>query len=293
MARLEQARYPAGVPCWVELTEPEGELATSFFGEVLGWRFEDRAPEGAPAPYFVAGLPDRDGDVAGFGSLLAEPVETPAWTTYVRVGSADEVAKLVASAGGTVVRGPTEVEGIARVAVCSDSEGARFGLWEPRGSGGAHLVNAPGTWNFSNLVTSDPEAAAEFYGTVFGWQTQSVRFGGGAEDATMLILPGYGDFLEERTPGTRDRHAESGAPEGFTDAIGWLSSVPYEALADTVPQWAVEFSVSDAESVLSRVAQLGGTVVTPLADLGGMRYGAFQDPRGAAVAVNEFHHPPT
>lgn len=292
MARLEEARYPAGVPCWVELTEPEGELATSFFGEVLGWRFEDRAPEGAPSPYSVAGLPGQDGDVAGVGSLLAETVDSSVWTTYVRVDSADETVELVVSAGGTVLLGPKEVEGIAKVAVCADSAGARFGLWEPKGMGGAHLVNAPGTWNFSNLVTSDPEAAADFYGTVFGWRTRSVQVGGDAEDATMLLLPGYGDFLEERAPGTRDRHAESGAPPGFTDAIGWLSVVPYEALADTVPQWAVEFSVSDAEAVLSRVAQLGGTVVTPLADLGGMRYGAFQDPRGAAVAVNEFHHPP-
>jgi predicted enzyme related to lactoylglutathione lyase len=291
MAKREEARYPAGVPCWVELTEPEGELATSFFGEVLGWRFEDRAPEGSQTPYFVAGLPDQDGDVAAVGSLLSEPVEAPTWTTYVRVDSADEAAELVTSAGGTVLRGPTEVEGFARAVLCADPAGARFGLWEPRGSGGAHLVNAPGTWNFSNLVTSDPEAAAEFYGTVFGWQTRNVRSGEGDEDSTMLVLPGYGDFREERAPGTRDRHAESGAPEGFADAVGWLSAVPSEALVDTVPQWAVEFGVSDAESVLSRVAQLGGTVVTPLADLEGRRYGAFQDPRGAAMAVNEFHRP--
>jgi predicted enzyme related to lactoylglutathione lyase len=292
MARLGQARYPAGVPCWVELTEPNGELSTSFFGDLLGWRFEDRAPGGAADPYFVAILTDQDGDVAGFGSLLAETVQHPIWTTYVRVDSADESAERVSTAGGTVLRGPTDVEGIARVAVCTDPAGARFGLWEARGSGGAHLVNRPGTWNFSNLVTSDPESAADFYGKVFGWRTQNVRFGGGEQDATMLILPGYGDFLEELAPGTRDRHTETGAPEGFSDAVGWLSAVPYEALAETVPQWTVEFSVADAESILSRAAQLGGTVVTPLADMGGMRYGAFQDPRGAAMAINEFHQPP-
>ncbi|MGW5877503.1 VOC family protein [Nocardiopsis terrae] len=291
MAELEQARYPAGVPCWVELSEPGDKLATAFFGDVLGWRFEDRTPEGAPKPYFVAGLPDREGDVAGLGSLLAEPVDAPVWTTYVRVDSADETAERVVSAGGSVLRGPDDVEGVARVAVCADAAGARFGLWEARGSGGAHLANMPGTWNFSNLVTSDPEAAEAFYGEVFGWKTQRVTMGG-AEEATMLYLPGYGDFREKQDPGLRDRHAATGAPEGFMDAVGWLSVVPYEALAETVPQWSVEFTVSDAETVLSRVVQLGGTVVTPLADLGGLRYGAFQDPRGAAIAVNEFHRPP-
>ncbi|GAB3714778.1 VOC family protein [Nocardiopsis oceani] len=291
MASPEQARYPEGVPCWVELSEPHPEHVIAFFGEVLGWHFEDRTPEGARNRHFVARLRDREGDVAGVGSLIAEPA-APVWTTYVRVDSADDAAERVDSAGGNVLSGPTDIKGVARVALCADSAGARFGLWEPRGSGGAHLVNEPGTWNFSTLVTSDPEAAATFYGTVFGWQTQNVRLGGGSAEATMFRLPEYGEFLEGRNPGTRDAHTEAGAPEGFTDAVGWLSAVPYEALADTVPQWGVEFTVSDAESVLNRAAQLGGTVVTPLADMGGMRYGAFQDARGAAMGVNEFHHPP-
>jgi uncharacterized protein len=83
----------------------------------------------------------------------------------------------------------------------------------------AEAVNANATWNWSELNTRDPEAAKRFYGTVFGWQASTVELGG--QESVMWLLPGYGDFLETLDPGVRRRHEDSGAPEGFSDAIAW------------------------------------------------------------------------
>src|ERR671926_164917 len=46
--------------------------------------------------------------------------------------------------------------------------------WEPRASIGATLVNQPGAMTWNDLLTADPAASAEFYGTVFGWTTEEI-----------------------------------------------------------------------------------------------------------------------
>ena len=62
------------------------------------------------------------------------------------------------------------------------------------------------------------EGAKAFYGAVFGWQ--ALALGGGNE---MWTLPGYGDHLEERTPGLRKMMAEFGGPPGFEDVVASIN----------------------------------------------------------------------
>jgi predicted enzyme related to lactoylglutathione lyase len=65
------------------------------------------------------------------------------------------------------------------------------------------------------------EAAQRFYGSVFGWEFDTIDFGGGP--SAMVRMPGYGDFLEQINPGVRKVHADGGAPPGFTDAVAGSS----------------------------------------------------------------------
>ncbi len=37
----------------------------------------------------------------------------------------------------------------------------------------------------------------------------------------MVRVPNYSDYLESIDPGVRERHAEGGAPPGFSDAVGF------------------------------------------------------------------------
>ena len=136
----------------------------------------------------------------------------------MRVDDADAAAARVPAAGGRVFAGPFGVVG-GRVVACADPAGAAFCLWEPGGGReGAELVNAAGSWNWSNLETPDRDGAAAFYGAVFGWEVTPMG------DVAMWRLPGYGDVLAERDPDLRRRHAEVGVPPGFSDAIGWVAA---------------------------------------------------------------------
>jgi hypothetical protein len=47
----------------------------------------------------------------------------------------------------------------------------------------------------------------------------------------------------------RRRHADEGVPEGFSDAVAWLATMPSDESADDAsPAWGVTFAVDDTTS---------------------------------------------
>jgi uncharacterized protein len=238
-------RYLPGVPCWVDVASPDSRVSMAFYGRLFGWEFD-----GA-----VARLDGRA--VAGIG-----PPGAAAWRTYLRAGEGTE--ERVEAAGG---RAQPE-------RLFADDAGAPFGLADA--PVGAEVVNAPGSWNWSNLHTPDPERAAAFYGAAFGWETAE------ASGSLMARLPAYGDLLETRDPGIRRRHGEYGAPEGFTDAVAWIIT------AEGAPHWDVTFAVADADAVAAHARELGGEVVVAPHDGGAARIAVLRDPQGARFTVSAF-----
>jgi predicted enzyme related to lactoylglutathione lyase len=272
------------------MAHPDPEVAVRFYGELFGWEFVDRMPADAPGNYFVAQLRGRD--VAAIGSQPDATPPAPTWTTYVAVESADDSAAKAKEAGGRALTEPFDVLDAGRMAVLADPSGAVFCVWESNRHKGAQLVNEPGTWNWSDLNTRDPEGAKAFYGAVFGWETSRVT-PDEVGDQTMWRLPGYGDFLEGLEPGLRSRQAAQGAPEGFEDAIGWLQPMTNGASPDDVPpHWSVTFTVADTDAIADRAAQLGGTITVPPFDVafdaGVVRLAVLSDPQGAVFSVNSF-----
>ena len=282
---LERDGYPAGVPCWVDTGQPDPEAAVEFYGGLFGWEFEDRMPADSPGRYFVAQLRGRD--VAAVGSQPEQAPPTPGWNTYVWVDSADDTTAKVKAAGGKALMEPFDVLEAGRMAVLTDPEGAVFSVWQAKEHKGAQLVNEPGTWNFSELNTRDPEGAKAFYGTVFGWEADTLDYGEG--QTTMWRLPGYGDFLERRDPDLRRRMAADGAPEGFEDAVAWLIPMTSDQYPDDVPShWNVTFAVDDADAVADRAAKLGGQVRVPPFDAPFVRMTVLSDPQGAAFTASKY-----
>jgi uncharacterized protein len=254
-------------------------------GGLFGWEFEDRMPADSPGRYFVAQLRGRD--VAAVGSQPEQAPPTPGWNTYVWVDSADDATAKVKAAGGNALMEPFDVLDAGRMAVLTDPEGAVFCVWQAKEHKGAQLVNEPGTWNFSELNTRDPEGAKAFYGTVFGWEAETLDYGDG--QTTMWRLPGYGDFLERRDPDLRRRMAADGAPEGFEDAVAWLIPMTSDQYPDDVPpHWNVTFAVDDADAVADRAAKLGGQVRVPPFDAPFVRMTVVSDPQGAAFTASKY-----
>ncbi len=282
---MSEDRYIAGVPCWVDTTQPDPEAAVDFYGGLFGWEFEERTPPGSPGQYFVAQLRGRD--VAGVGSQPEGMPPVPAWNMYVSVDSADEIAGKVKDAGGSVLTEPFDVGNAGHMAVLADPEGAPFCVWEPKEWIGAHLVNEHATWNFNELNTRDPGGAQTFYRAIFGWEATTLVTGDGG--FTMWRRPGYGDFLAERDPGIRERQAAGGAPEGFEDAVAWLIPMRDGQFSDDTPaHWSTTFAVDDADAVAEQAEKLGGTVLAPPFDAPWVRTTVLRDPQGAVFTASKF-----
>jgi predicted enzyme related to lactoylglutathione lyase len=163
----ERDGYIAGVPCWVDTSQPDPDGAAEFYGGLFGWEFEEAMPAGSPGSYRVARL--RGGDVAAVSSPPEGAPAQVVWNTYIWVEDADEAAAKAREAGGSVLSEPFEVMDAGRMAVLADPEGAAFCVWQAREHRGARIVNEPGSLNFNVLNTRDPAAARRFYGALFGW----------------------------------------------------------------------------------------------------------------------------
>jgi len=116
--------------------------------------------------------------------------------------------------------------------------GAFVSVWQPGDHPGSQLVNEPGTWSWSELLTTDVEASKGFYGDVFGW---------GAE-----------------THGTGPMGAYTEWQVGGRTVAGMMQKPPMLP-AEAPPFWAVYFAVADTDAAVERVVDLGGSVVVPVA----------------------------
>src|SRR5439155_4487966 len=90
---------------------------------------------------------------------------------------------------------------------------------------------------------------------VFGWQRLAIPAG------VMWMLPGYGDHLEEKTPGLRERVAQMGGPDGFIDVVAALNVIA-DGDSDTSAHWGLTFAVDDVAAVAANARELGGEVVS-------------------------------
>jgi uncharacterized protein len=290
----ERDGYIPGVPCWVDASEPDPDAAVDFYRGLFGWEFEDVMPPGSEGKYFIARAEAtgssifdasgdlRRGDVAAVGSIPESAPSRAMWNTYFWVDSADDAASKVRDAGGDVVKEPFDVMDACRIAVCMDREGAAFCVWEAKEHKGARLVNDPGSLNFNGLNTRDVEGARSFYGSVFGWQTLVLDWGG-----EMWTLPGYGDYLEGYHPDLRRRLAEEGAPERFEDVVATINPIADDQ-PDTPAHWSVTFAVDDADAAAAKAAELGGTVIVPPLDAPWVRLTVIADPQGATFIASKF-----
>jgi uncharacterized protein len=273
---MNQRTYPHGVPCWIDTEQPDVEAATGFYAGLFGWTFEDVMPPGAPGRYLIARLGGED--VAGLGSGQDG---TTAWNTYVSVDDADAAVPHLVAAGATVLSPPADAGEGGRSAALADTEGAGFRLWQAKHRPGAQVANQPGTWNFSDLHTTDPEAAIAFYGQAFRWQVDDIGYG------LMVRRPGYGDHLEATVdPGIRSRQADVAAPPGFEDAIGWLAP----AEPGKPDHWHVTFAVEDRDTAVALAERLGATVVSS-EDTDWTKHALIRDPQGAELTLSQFTPP--
>jgi uncharacterized protein len=279
MIMSERDGYIPGVPCWVDTNQPAPEEAAAFYSRLFGWDVEDVMPPGSAGRYFMGRLNGRD--AAAIASNPGGAADVPTWNTYISVDDVDATVAIVREAGGTIVVEPLDVMDAGRMAVVTDSEGAVFSLWQAGLHKGATVVNEHGALNFNRLATRDVERAKAFYGAVFGWEVLDLAAG------LFWLLPGYGDHLEESTPGLHAQMEQMGAPAGFIDVVAALRQIgPEDDVA--VARWDVTFGVDDVDAVAARATELGAEVVSGPLDAPWSRVAVINDPHGATFIASQF-----
>jgi predicted enzyme related to lactoylglutathione lyase len=127
---------------------------------------------------------------------------------------------------------------------------------------GERTKYTPGAFSWTDLTTTDPDAAKRFYTSLFGWEVEDIPVGEGMVYSMMKV-------------GGKNVAAISAQPQQQRDA-----GVP--------PVWNSYVTVDSADAALARARELGATVHADAFDvMDAGRMGVIQDPQGAYVEVWE------
>lgn len=250
---IRTTRWPAGVPCWADLTAPDTAAAKAFYSDVIGWDFQDT--EADYGGYAIATV----GEAAAAGVGPAQAGAPAAWTLYFASDDADKAAAAVTGNGGTVIVAPGDVGPLGRMFIAADPTGAAFGVWQAGTHIGAGIANEPGGLAWEDLRSPDPDAARAFYEAVFGFTFQPLE--GAGDDYATFHLPG------------------DEAPLG---GMGGMMGAP-----GAPPHWVVYFAVDDADASVAATEGGGGTVAAPAFDTPYGRMAGLIDPAGALFWVTQ------
>ncbi|MFC7217443.1 VOC family protein [Streptomyces polyrhachis] len=247
---------PNGTPIWVDATFSDIEGAKSFYGDLLGWTFEEGDPQ-------FGGYTQALSDGKRVGAL-APPMPgseemPPAWTLYLASDDVAATATAVTAAGGTTVLEPMEVGDYGSMIIATDPAGVPFGVWQPGTHQGFEKENAPGAVCWAEVATRDAAAADGFFPAVFDYEVRKVQ-----DDAV--------DFHVWSTPG-----AEMPALGRF--AMG-------EECPPEMPSGiGVYFGVADVDEAIGKVTKAGGRVDFGPKDSPFGRFAAVSDPWGTPFAI--------
>lgn len=103
------------------------QRAKDFYGLLFDWKME--SPPGM-TDYYLIETEDLKGNRGVGGGLGKRGEPSQRITAYIGVDKIDEYSKKVAQLGGTVVQPKTPVPGWGYLAICLDTEGNTFGLWQ-------------------------------------------------------------------------------------------------------------------------------------------------------------------
>lgn len=118
-----------GMPTVVHLdiATDDPQKAKTFYEQLFGWRFQ--APPGM-TDYYLFETEDLDGQKGVGGGLGKRGDPSQKISAYIGVENVDEYSKKVATLGGKVVTPKMTVPGWGYLAICLDTEGNTFGLWQ-------------------------------------------------------------------------------------------------------------------------------------------------------------------
>lgn len=237
--------------CWVELQTKDLAGAKQFYGELMGWTFDDLPATGVP--YTVA---KHNGKLVAGLIVLPDPAAPAQWASYVAVDDVAASTAVAAKLGATILLPATRF-GTGTFAVIADPTGASLLLWHTTQPMGSFLYGETGSLTWNELITTNADVAQGFYRKLFGWKAEPWDM-----PETAYTVLKAGEF-----------------------PVGGLMAQP-AAMAGAPSAWFTYFAVEDADATFAAATRRGAKVLMPLRDVPDVgRFGFLADPQGVPFAV--------
>jgi uncharacterized protein len=242
---------------WHQLMTRDVRVAKDFYARLVGWK---TLPWPLDPAYTVCHA--EAGPVAGIMEIPSDmPSEVPShWLQYIGTRDVDSTAQAAVRAGGSIVKGPSDMQGAGRYAVLKDPQGAVFAIIDPENAKPDAVGSPPlGAFSWHELATSDNEAAFAFYSGLFGWESLQ-RMDMGPVGVYLI----FGENGVQRG-GMYIKPAENPGP----------------------PSWLPYAHVPNADQGYALAVSKGAKGTVPPMDVpGGGRIANMIDPSGASFAVH-------
>ncbi len=253
---------------WYELLTSDADAAGEFYGKVVGWTSINSGQTAMDYRFFSAGDgSDMADGVGGYMAItpdMAEHGARPAWIGYIAVDDVDASVARLSTAGGNVLMPAMTLDGVGRMAMVADPQGAPFYLMKGASdeSSASFAATEPklGHCAWNELATTDPDAAKAFYCAQLGWV---------AGDSMDMGPMGRYDFLKV------------GDDRGFN--IGAVYTMVPE---DPQPHWLFYFRVPDIDAAVAAITDNGGRILQEPIEIPGGDFSIVgYDPQGAAFGL--------
>lgn len=124
--RKPKKHQPSASVVWFEIPADDIDRVKTFYGSLFGWNFIK-----LPAAIHDYWHIDTKGKNASpDGGLMPRMYRQQPITNYISVPSVKKASSKVEKLGGTICKPKTAVPGMGYFAVCLDTEGNTFALWE-------------------------------------------------------------------------------------------------------------------------------------------------------------------
>ena len=110
-----------------DIASDNPQRAKAFYESLFAWKIEN--PEGM-ADYFLIETEDGDGNKGLGGGLGQRGDPAQKITVYIGVDEIEKYSKQVEALGGKMISPKMTVPGWGYLAICEDTEGNQFGLWQ-------------------------------------------------------------------------------------------------------------------------------------------------------------------
>ncbi|HZU73342.1 MAG TPA: VOC family protein [Acidimicrobiales bacterium] len=246
-------RAPVGAPVWLELSTSDVDRALPFYRSVFGWDVEGPNPDMGGYFNFI-----RHGERIAGGMASQPGGAANTWAVYLASDDARKTVEVAGSNGAQVLVPAMDVMDLGVMAVLLDPTGVATGVWQPGTHPGFRTTGEPGAPGWFELHTRDFQGSLDFYGQVFGWETQTIS---DTDEFRYAVLSIDG----QQVAGVADDGPHLPAGES--------------------PFWRVYFWSADTDETLEKITAAGGQIRRPAEDTPYGRLAEAADPTGTVFSV--------